>query len=103
VAKRKAKNSKRRRLSRSDKLRADFENQILTQMLDRVKADEAKTDELAKLMHAYCELRKQDIAAGKGASEDEPEVVAPAAHSVDELKRLVNAVYGLTLSETQQG
>lgn|GEM_PF-3063438 len=103
MAKRKAKNSKRRRVSSASKLRKDFENQILMRMLGRLESDAAQADELAKLMHAYCELRKQDIAAGKVDADDDSTAVskaaAPTAHSVEELKRLVNAVYGLALSE----
>ena len=101
MAKRKAKSSKRQRASTGAKLRNTFENNILSRMVKRLDNEEAGADELAKLMHAYCELRKQDIAGGKagaiGASPPSDIGAGDAPQATGDLRRLVNAVYGVSV------
>lgn len=63
-------------LARTDdkgrKLRTDCEHVLLERFFDRIKKDELSPDQFCRHMQAYCEFKKQDVAAIKalGGAED---------------------------------
>ncbi len=106
-------------MGRDEKLRREFERATLRKFLRRLKASEIELADELKMLEAYCELRKQDVAGRKVAvdaarepgrspskrSRPASEDARPAATEGDdpdgdmdaELTRAVRRIYGVDL------
>lgn len=90
------------------RLRRSFEQQALKHMLERLDNSDEKVEALCKLMHAYCELIRQDAALEK--SRPTPESRRPVRSvnrststtdhdaEIAALAKTVRDLYGVSLS-----
>lgn len=89
-------------------MRRTFEQRALKRMLEQVDNADEKVEAVCKLMHAYCELIRHDVAISRSRPTSEskrrgpgtkcPDPTVPRIADAAELARTVLDLYGVTLS-----